>query len=235
MNSNSPISSQIPLAISPGDKAEFNNFLVGDNAELVAVIKSSVCDSESPLLYMYGPSGVGKSHLLYAAMRLAQQQSIKTSYLSFRDERVEPDLLLALDPQNLICLDDVHCWAGNESYEKGLFAVFEQVKHNGGQLLLSACQAPQECGFLLKDLISRLSSGLIYPLKQLSSIQQFEAIKLRANIRGLKISDETVSYLLSRTSRDTRELFSTLDTIDQASLIEKRRITIPFLKTVLKI
>ena len=225
----------MPLAIATGDKAEFNNFLVGDNAELVAAIKSSICDSQLQLLYIYGPSGVGKSHLLYAAMRLAQQQSIATSYLSFRDGRAEPDLLLALNTKSLICLDDVHCWAGNEAYERSLFAVFEQSKHDGGQLLLSAYQAPPECGFLLRDLTSRLASGLIYPVNELSSTQQFEAVKLRAGLRGLKISDETVKYLLSRTSRDTSELFSTLDRIDQASLIEKRRITIPFLKTLLRI
>jgi DnaA family protein len=235
VNSNSSTGSQIPLAISLGDKAEFDNYLAGDNAELVATLKPSICDSEPQLLYMYGPSGVGKSHLLYAAMRLAQQHSIPTSYLSFRDERAEPDLLLALNTRSLICLDDVHCWAGNEEYERSLFAVFEQAKHDGGQLLLSSHQAPQECGFVLRDLVSRLASGLIYSVNELSSDQQFEAVKLRASLRGLKISDETVRYLLSRTSRDTSELFSTLDRIDQASLIEKRRITIPFLKTVLKI
>ena len=235
MNTGSRTGAQIPLAISLGDKAEFDNFLVGENSELVTAIKSSIGGSDPQLLYMYGPTGVGKSHLLYAAMRLAQQRSINTSYLSFRDERAEPDLLLALNTSSLICLDDVHCWAGNEDYERSLFAVFEQSKYDGGHLLLSACQPPQKCGFVLQDLVSRLSSGLMYPLLELSPTQQYEAIKLRARIRGLKISDETVKYLLSRTSRDTSELFSTLDEIDQASLIEKRRITIPFLKKVLKI
>lgn len=235
MNIGSRAGAQIPLAISPTDKAKFDNFLSGDNAELVATIKSAIGNSEPQLIFMYGPSGAGKSHLMFAAMRLAQQQGVKTSYLSLADERAKPDLLLALNPQNLIGLDDVHRWAGNADYERSLFALFEQCKHDGGQLLLSACQAPQECGFVLKDLISRLASGLIYPLNELSSAQQFEAIKLRASIRGLKISDETVKYLLSRISRDNRELFSTLDKIDRASLIEKRRITIPFLKTVLNI
>jgi len=75
---------------------------------------------------------------------------------------------------------------------------------------------------------------LVYPVKALNEEEQFDAIKLRANHRGLSISDESVKYLLSRSSRDSSALFELLDKIDKVSLVEKRRITIPFLQSLLK-
>ena len=77
-------------------------------------------------------------------------------------------------------------------------------------------------------------SGLIYGLHPLTEEQQLDAIKMRANQRGLLISDDVVKFLLKHSSRDNRELFTILEQIDQASLVEKRRITIPFIQTLLK-
>jgi len=82
-------------------------------------------------------------------------------------------------------------------------------------------------------LVSRLSSGLIYPLQELNEDQQFEVIKMRAKHRGLSIGDDVVRYILSRSARNTGELLAILDKIDHASLVEKRRVTIPFLQRVL--
>jgi DnaA family protein len=226
--------SQIPLPLNLGDKATLDNFWVGHNTELVNAIKASVETGEPRLVYLYGPSSSGKSHLLFAAMRLAKEEVVNTSYVSLLDSNVGPEMLDVIDVAHLVCVDNLDAWAGDADKERALFSLFEQVKHAGGQMLLSACQAPELCGFCLADLISRLSSGLVYPISELSEQQQFEAIKMRSNNRGLTISDDAVRYLLSRSSRDTGELFALLDEIDQASLIEKRKLTIPFLQSLIQ-
>ena len=77
-------------------------------------------------------------------------------------------------------------------------------------------------------------SGLIYGLHPLTEEQQLDAITMRANQRGLLISEDTVKFLVKHSSRDNRELFMILEQIDQASLVEKRRITIPFIQALLK-
>lgn len=231
---NSQSGGQIPLPLNLGDKATFDNFWVGHNSELVAAIRSSVETSEPRLIYFYGPANCGKSHLLFAAMKLAKEEIVNTSYLSLADENVTPELLAVVDVAHLVCIDDLQCWGGDVNRERALFTLFEQVRHHGGQLLLGATQPPDQCGFGLADLVSRLASGLVYPLRELSEEQQFEALKMRAHKRGLSISNEAVKYLLSRSSRDTGELFSLLDEIDRVSLIEKRKITIPFLQTIMQ-
>ena len=233
MVKNNLTSSQMTLPVTVGDKASFENFWVGHNSELISALHSCIRKGEPRMLFLYGPEGAGKSHLLYAAMRFAKQEILASSYLSLKDPYASPAMLDCLDVANLVCIDDVHYWATDKDRERALFALFEQVKQNGGQLIVSATQPPPECGFELLDLVSRLSSGLLYPLHALNDKQQFEAIRLRAQQRGLKISDDTVRYLLTRSSRKTTELFSILDEIDRASLVEKRRITIPFLQSLL--
>jgi len=225
---------QMALALAHSDKASFDNYWVGNNYELVTALRAAVQNADPKVLYIYGPSGAGKSHLLFAAMRLAKQESVKTSYVSLSDSNVNTDMLAILEVDGLVFIDNIQAWAGDEAKERALFTLFEQIKHSGGQLVLASDQPPESSGLMIRDLISRLMSGLIYGLHQLTEEQQLDAIKMRANQRGLLISDDTVKFLLKRSSRDNRELFKILERIDQASLVEKRRITIPFIQSLLK-
>ena len=227
------MSGQLAFPLSGDDKASFDNFWVGNNTELISAIKASVKTSEPKVVYFYGAHSSGKSHLLFAAMRLAKEGHTMTSYVSLSDYNVAPDMLSVIDVQNSVCIDNIQAWAGDESKERALFTLFEQIKHAGGQLIVSAIQPPDASGFALRDLVSRLSSGLIYPLSELSEEQQFEVIKMRAKHRGLSIADDVVRYILTRSTRNTGELLGLLDKIDHASLVEKRKVTIPFLQQIL--
>ena len=234
MSDDGAMSGQLPIPLANEDKASFDNFWTGHNFELVSALRSSVTTGEPKVVYFYGPPGCGKSHLLYAAMRLAREEIINTSYLSLSEKSVSPEMLEVIDVAHVVCVDNIQAWAGDEHRERALFTLFEQIKHAGGQLLVAALQRPESSGFAIRDLVSRLSSGLIYPIKELSDEQRVEAIKLRAQYRGLSMTEEVVKYLVSRAPRDTAVLFNVLDDIDRKSLVEKRRVTIPFLQDLLK-
>ena len=143
------------------------------------------------------------------------------------------DLLETVNKNQILCLDDIDAWAGDMEKERALFALYERLKHAGGQLIASAIKAPDKSGFILPDLVSRLSSGLIYPLHHLDDAHMLSALKMRANYRGLSISEDAIKFLLTRLPRETALIFATLDHIDRASLSEQRKVTIPFLKQVL--
>jgi len=228
---------QLALPIALSDKACFDNYWVGDNQELVSALRQVVQLDGPRLVYYYGIAGSGKSHLLYAVMRLAKQQNLMPNYLALNnlESSASASMLETVDASAIVCIDDIHLWAGDTPAEDALFTLFEQIKHTGGYLVVNAIQPPGESGFKLKDLVSRLSSGLVYPTFQLNEEQRFDAIKMRANYRGMAISDDAVRYLLTRLPRDTAKLFAVLDKIDQASLIEQRKITIPFLQSLFKI
>ena len=230
---------QLALPFALGDKSSFDNFWVGHNLEAVAAVKSCVTADQANVIYLYGAEGAGKSHILFAAARMASDQNKICSYLSLTDPQFRhPDkataLLEMVNVANIVCVDNVEGWAGESERERALFALFEQIRHARGRLIVAGRRAPENLGLKLVDLISRLSSGLVYPIQGLGDEQFFEALKLRASARGLTIADDVVKYLISRSTRSAVELFELLDSIDKASLIEKRRITIPFLQQFLK-
>ena len=85
-------------------------------------------------------------------------------------------------------------------------------------------------GLQLPDLASRLGWGLVFQLQPLDDAGKQEVLKLRAAQRGLQLTDEVARYILSRGARGMGELFAALETLDQASLRDQHRLTIPFVK-----
>ena len=225
---------QLAFPLSISDKASFDNYLPGQNGELVDAIKVAVRGLESKLLYFYGPQNSGKSHLMFAALRLAKEEQLNTVYLSLSDEYVTAEMLSAVEVSSVVFIDNADAWAGDKAKERALFTLFEQIKHAGGQLIISASQLSDAAGFIIPDLVSRLSSGLIYVVVALTEVQQFEALKMRASHRGLSISEDAMKYLVTRMTRDTGKIFELLEQIDHVSLAEQRRVTIPFLNRLLK-
>ena len=226
-------SGQMAFSISIDDSASFENFYGVQNTELISELQDICTGDSHRVLYFYGPSGSGKSHLLYAATKYTNMSDGPATYISLSDSYVTPAYFEVLDASKLVCLDNIESWVGEDELERALFALFERIKHANGRLIMAANNAPDQIGFQLRDLVSRISSGLIYALSSLSSEQQFDALKMRAEQRGLVISDETLRYLVNRVSRDTGQLFGLLAKIDKVSLVEQRKVTIPFLKSLL--
>ena len=226
--------SQLTLAITGEDKKTFDSFWVGGNQELVTVLQTVGEPNLAQMVYYYGPSGCGKSHLILATARLAQEARIPTYFFSLAEAYVVPEMLSQIDVSGVVCIDNLHAWAGDEEKERALFTLFEQIKHARGTLTVSAVQPPELNGFGLPDLVSRLGSGLIYPIQALNDSERLQALKMRAENRSLIINDDVLAFLVNRMSRDNHELFAFLDKMDKASLVEKRKITIPFVQGLLK-
>jgi DnaA family protein len=94
--------------------------------------------------------------------------------------------------------------------------------------------APRQAAWVLDDWRSRAGSCLVYQLRELDDEGRIEALRLRAAQRGLQLPYETSEYLLKRMPRDLPTLFQILDALDEASLVEQRRLTIPFIRDALE-
>ena len=86
---------------------------------------------------------------------------------------------------------------------------------------------------VLPDLLSRLKSGLVIHFSDYREEDLRGLLKYRAQIRGLVLTDEVALYILARLSRTTSAVMLALDTLDRASMVEKRPVTLPFAKKVL--
>lgn len=227
---------QLTLPVGWREDLTFENFYAGQNQQAVALLQQmSTCVGEKTC-YLWGAAGVGRSHLLQASCHLAGEQGLVASYVPLHNfKSVSANVLEGLENLALVCIDDIDAIAGLTHWEEALFHLYNRSLSQPVRLIFAAKAMPQAINLQLADLVSRLAASLIFHLVDLSDKEKNYALQLRAKQRGLELSDEVGQFLLKRCPRDNQQLFAILDQLDQASLAEQRRISIPFVKSVLGI
>jgi DnaA-homolog protein len=134
----------------------------------------------------------------------------------------------------LVCLDDGEAVAGAAGWERALFRLHQELDEQGGRLVMSAGAPPAALPFKLADLASRLNGGVVLTLQPFDEQEQLAALQLRAQLRGFELPEETGQFLLRRLPRNMTALCTFLDELDAASLVAQRRLTVPFVKAVMK-
>ena len=148
--------------------------------------------------------------------------------------RLGVGVLEGLPQLQCLCLDDVDRVAGQPAWERGIFALLTELQESGGTLLLSAQAPPALVDWTLPDLGSRCAAGAVFQLRALDEQEQHAALELRARLRGFELPQETWQWLRRRFPRDMRTLYELLDTLDEAALAAQRRLTVPFIREVLR-
>ena len=231
---NSVRQKQLGLPLRLADFASFENYVAGASAEAVAHLRSQAGAATSfGVTLLFGANGVGKTHLLHAAVRTADSAQ-RALFVAADEDETDARVLEDASSADLVCVDDVHTIAGQSVWEQALFALIERSKTTQAKLVFSSSKPIAECGFSLKDLASRLGAGQVFQIQPLDDEAKQHAIKLRAKARGFDMSDDVVQYIFNRLSRDTGSLFALLDRIDEESISAGRKVTVPFVSELLK-
>jgi DnaA-homolog protein len=189
-------------------------------------------------IYLWGHSGAGCSHLLQACCYEARAQGLKAAYilLSHYHKHYTPyDLQTLASDYQFVCLDALDCIVGKPAWEKALFHTYNDFVTYNIPFVIAAHAVPQQLAFQLPDLVSRLNSGLLFQIHLLNDEAKLAALQLRAKLRGFSLPRPVGLFLLARLSRHPTRLFAVLDQLDESTLAHHRRLTIPFVKTVLTI
>jgi DnaA family protein len=185
-------------------------------------------------LYLAGPAGVGKTHLLLATCAAAEAAGRRAAYLPLAAAAGRlREALDALEGHDLIALDGLEAIAGQREDEHALFDAHNRARASGAAVLYAARGAPDALELSLPDLRSRLSQCSRLVLQPLDDAGRAEVLRQRARRRGLVLEDAAIEWLLRHTDRDLGALTALLDTLDRASLAAQRRITVPFLRQAL--
>ncbi len=228
--------SQLLLDFKLPDEATLENYVGESEVPGILVRQLNKADAQLWYVYLWGPEGSGCSHLLQGACQRGRAMGLSCVYIALTDSgSLAPDMLEGLDQLDLVCIDGLESICADPAWEEALFDFFNRGKAAGTRLLLAAKSPPLKLLVKLADLQSRLASGLIYQVKPLSDEQKVRALQLRANNRGMHLNTDLARFIVTRSPRDTRTLFSCLDKLDRASLSEKRRLTIQFAKQVLEL
>lgn len=232
MNSNV----QLVLGLGPQQDCRFDNFYVGRNQALLFFLKQFIFSKTDHFVYIAGMAGVGKSHLLQACCHAASEAGLQTMYLPLEDlVNYDPAVLENLEEHALLCLDDIQVLQAYPHWQEAVFHLYNRVKQKEHQLIVAGDRPVRDLPLSLPDLLSRLAWGPAYQLFDLEDEEKLQCLAERARLSGLSFPDEVGRYLLTRYSRDINRLCAALEKLDTASLVEKKRLTIPFVKRILEI
>ncbi|QDQ74780.1 DnaA regulatory inactivator Hda [Pseudoluteimonas lycopersici] len=211
----------------------FDTFVAAPPAAL-AQLRALARGESSDAIYVEGAHGTGKSHLLRATCAGADALGRSVAYLPLESLRGRlRDALELLAGRDLVAVDGLEAIAGEREDEVALFDLHNRTRAEGVALFYAASAAPAELGFVLPDLVSRLSQCHRIALSPLDDDDRREVLRLRARHRGVAFDDAAIDWLLRRAGRDLAGLTALLDRLDRASLAAQRRITVPFLREVL--
>jgi len=225
---------QLPLGLRLADRAVFDTFWPAGNEELVAHLESVARGGTAGVTWLAGPHASGKSHLLQAACAKLPAPR-RCGYFPMQQlAALGPAALEGLPQLDLVCLDDIHRAVGDAHWEQALFGLYRELEERGGALLAAAPAAPALLSWGLKDLGSRFTAASIFAVRPLDEAGQREALRLRARVRGFELPEELARWLQQRYPRDMGTLYRLLDTLDSAALVAQRRLTLPFIRSVLR-
>lgn len=224
---------QLPLGVRLRPASTMAVFQVGGNGALVAALEARATTRGLPPLLLWSLPGLGRSHLLQGCCARAATAGRRAGYLPLAESWPDAAMLAGLEQLDLLCLDDADRVLGLDAWEAALFRLYNDIAERGGNLVMSANAAPAGLGVRLADLASRLTACVVFQVRALDEVDQGLALKTRARSLGVELPDDTLHYLQRRLPRALAVLCDALDQLDAASLSHQRRLTVPFVRTVL--
>jgi DnaA family protein len=228
------MTAQLPLSLRWPRRQRFEHFYAGANAVALAAVQALALPPGAAWLYLSGPAGSGKSHLLLAACQAAHEAGRTVQYLPLKALREHAVAIRGVAGSQFIALDNLDALAGNREAEHALFDLYNRARAEGTALIFAAEGVPAQLPLTLPDLRSRLGACTQFALKPLDDAERREVLKGQAALRGIGLDDTVLDWLFARYVRDLGALLDLLDRLDQASLAAQRRVTVPFLRTFLR-
>lgn len=228
-------SQQLPLALRWPRRQRFEHFHAAGNAAAVEALRAASASAAAPWVFMAGPLGSGRTHLLIAACQAAIDAGRSAQYLplaGLRGPRAEA--IRGMAGSDVLAIDDLDSVAGEADAEHALFDTFNRYRAEGCTLLFAASTAPSSVGIALPDLRSRLGSLTQVLLKPMDDAERRHVLREHAKGRSIELDDTVLDWLFAHHARDLGALLDLLDTLDRATLAAQRRVTVPFLRNLLK-
>ncbi len=230
---------QLPLALGHRGTATFESFQPGDNAAVLAALDAWITRwqqrrsldaargaGEAPL-FLWGPSGGGKTHLMTAVATRLQSQGARVAWMT-------PSTTVPWShdsPIDLVLIDDCH--ALDDIAQQAAFTTFVEAADSGFAIMAAGRQPPIDLQ-VREDLRTRLGWGEVHAVVPLSEAETRATLRQEADRRGIFLRDDVMAYLLSHFQRDLRSLMGVLDRLDRYALANKRLVTLPLLRSMIE-
>ncbi len=220
---------QIPINFAFCNEKTLENYIAGGNQQLVDALKLFASENLGQLIYVYGKKSTGKSHLCKAVFDIIVGNKVYV-------DQYNSKLLSNIDIQNTqyLIIDDFDAILEKENTEDLLFYCINEFILSKKSILISSIKSTEEIDFIKNDLKSRLTSYLIFNIKEISDEQKIKVVKKITEDIGWTIEENVCQYIMNHYPRDLFFLCNVLKSLDRNSLALKKKVTIPFVKSIVQ-
>ena len=243
---------QTQEARAPGSRTDytFDNFVVGSSNQLAQAAAFAVAQHPAELynpLFLFGPSGLGKTHLLFAIMNEVKRLYPSFSILYVTSEEFTNELIDALAlKQNknmafkekyrnvdLLLVDDVHFIAGKYAVQEEFFHTFNALYNERKQIILTSDRPPKDINYLEERLKSRFESGLMADIQPPDAELRAAIFKMKTKQLGIQLDNDVLNYLSEKITNNVRQIEGALKRLRAQSFITGEPITLMMADEVL--
>ena len=246
-----PIKTHVSHELDPhlNPNYNFENFINGSSNEFSRSVAESVAKNPAHAfnpLFLYGPSGVGKTHLtnaigtrikelypekrvLYVSAHLFQVQytdSVRTNHFN--------DFISFYQTIDVLIIDDVQEFAGVTKTQNTFFHIFNHLHQNGKQLILTSDRAPIMLQGMEERLLTRFKWGLVAGLEKPDVELRKNILRNRIRRDGLTIPESVISYIAENVNESVRELEGIVNSLLAHSIIFKKEIDLDLAQRIVK-
>ena len=201
----------------------FDTFIVGKSNEFAyaacqSVAKINGTDTYNPL-FIYGPSGLGKTHLLIAISHEMKKNNPELNIIYVTGETFANELIEAIHQKkdtssfhekyrsaDVLLVDDVQFISGRESTQEEFFHTFNMLHSEGKQIVLTSDRPPKDLRILEDRIRSRFESGLIADISTPDFETRVAIIRRKAELLELNIPDDVAEFIANRLKTNIRQL-----------------------------
>ncbi len=235
---------QIDPHLNP--ECTFDNFVEGECNRLAraagfAVAGNPAGTSFNPL-FIYGGSGLGKTHLANAiglevkknfpdkVVLYVDANKFLTQYMQATRDNNRNDFIHFYQMIDVLILDDVQYFAGKEGTQEVFFQIFNHLHQHQKQLILTSDKAPVDLNGMEERLLSRFKWGLAADLQEPDFDTRIKILKRKTYKDGIEIKEEILEYIASHVTNNVRELEGTLISLLAQATLNKKEITLELAK-----
>jgi len=228
----------------------FDNFVIGTTNQIAYNGALKICEKPGTYcnpLFIYGPTGVGKTHLLCATsnelrkrhpglpVRYMTAQEFASGFIQSLEKNSLPSYRRALENVGAWLVDDVGFLEGKNKTQEEMFFIFNFLLQNGKQIVLSAERPPRDLTKIEERLRTRFESALVAEIQPPDTTTRIEILKRKADQEGIEVPDEVVEYLAVNTpGRNVRTMLGAFTTLMVHHSITKRPLDIQFVEEIIR-
>ena len=220
---------QIPINFSFCNTKTLDNYISENNDHLIETLKQFANNNHGQLIYLFGDKSTGKSHLCKAVFNIIKDTKTYIDQHNF-------EILDDIDIQNInyLIIDDFEIILEKGNTEDKLFYYINEFILSKKSLLISSVKPTEQIDFLKNDLRSRLTSNLIFNIREISDDRKIEVLKKITEDIGWTIEENVCQYIMNHYQRDLFFLCNVLKSLDKSSLALKKKVTVPFVKGIIE-